>query len=196
MKKLISLGLGLLLAMSLLGLGIVQADDHDSVYVYVTVTGVLAVDILETELDFTSVSANSSDVLSSSATVRNTSSGITEDYKIKGSNSSPSNWTLASHATGPSEDQFVLYAAFHNVEPGDVDATWADDDLETGDQDCTTSVFSIDNTQNGVDVPANNPGDYSPSGSDRGMWFRIKTPTSLTVGSGIAQTITVTVTAF
>ena len=194
MKRLITLGMGLLLAVSLLG--IVQAADNDSVYVYVTVTGVLAVDILETELDFTSVSANSTSVLSSSATVRNTSTGITEDYRIKGSNSSPSNWTIASHATGPSEDQFVLYAAFHNTEPADSDATWTDDDLEATNQDCTTSVFSIDNTQNGVDVPANNPGDYSASGSDRGMWFRIKTPTSLTVGSGVAQTITVTVTAY
>ena len=194
MKRLISLGLGLLLAMSVLG--ITHAVDNDSVYVYVTVTGALAVDIIEASLDFTSVSANSSDVLSSSATVRNTSNGLTEDYKIKGSNSSPSNWTIASHTTGPSEDQFVLYAAFHDVEPGDVDATWTDDDLVTGDQNCTTSVFSIDNTQNGMDVPANNPGDYSASGSDRGMWFRIKTPTSLTVGSGTPQTITVTVTAF
>ena len=194
MKRLITLGLGLLLVVSLLG--IAQAADNDSVYVYVTVTGVLAVDILETELDFTSVSANSTSVLSSSATVRNTSDGITEDYRIKGSNSSPSNWTIASAATGPSEDQFVLYAAFHNTQPADSDATWTDDDLEATNQDCTTSVFSIDNTQSGVDVPANNPGDYSPSGSDRGMWFRIKTPTSLTVGSGIAQTITVTVTAY
>ena len=194
MKRLLTLGLGLLLAVSLLG--IVQAADNDSVYVYVTVTGVLAVDILETELDFTSVSANSTSVLSSSATVRNTSDGLTEDYRIKGSNSSPSNWTIASAATGPSEDQFVLYAAFHNTEPADSDATWTDDDLEATNQDCTTSVFSIDNTQNGVDVPANNPGDYSASGSDRGMWFRIKTPTSLTVGSGVAQTITVTVTAY
>ncbi len=194
MKRLFILGLGLLLAMSFLG--IAQAADNDSVYVYVTVTGVLAVDILETELDFTSVSANSTSVLSSSATVRNTSDGITEDYRIKGSNSSPSNWTIASAATGPSEDQFVLYAAFHNTEPADSDATWTDDDLEATNQDCTTSVFSIDNTQNGVDVPANNPGDYSASGSDRGMWFRIKTPTSLTVGSGVAQTITVTVTAY
>jgi len=194
MKRLLILGLGLLLAMSLLG--IAEAADNDSVYVYVTVTGVLAVDILETELDFTSVSANSTSVLSSSATVRNTSDGITEDYRIKGSNSSPSNWTIASAATGSSEDQFVLYAAFHNTEPADSDATWTDDDLEATNQDCTTSVFSIDNTQNGVDVPANNPGDYSASGSDRGMWFRIKTPTSLTVGSGVAQTITVTVTAY
>jgi len=194
MKRLLILGLGLLLAMSLLG--IAEAADNDSVYVYVTVTGVLAVDILETELDFTSVSANSTSVLSSSATVRNTSDGLTEDYRIKGSNSSPSNWTIASAATGPSEDQFVLYAAFHNTEPADSDATWTDDDLEATNQDCTTSVFSIDNTQNGVDVPANNPGDYSASGSDRGMWFRIKTPTSLTVGSGVAQTITVTVTAY
>ena len=194
MKRLLILGMGLLLAMSFLG--IAQAADNDSVYVYVTVTGVLAVDILETELDFTSVSANSTSVLSSSATVRNTSDGITEDYRIKGSNSSPSNWTIASAATGPSEDQFVLYAAFHNTEPADSDATWTDDDLEATNQDCTTSVFSIDNTQNGVDVPANNPGDYSASGSDRGMWFRIKTPTSLTVGSGVAQTITVTVTAY
>ena len=194
MKRLLILGLGLLLAMNLLG--IAQAADNDSVYVYVTVTGVLAVDILETELDFTSVSANSTSVLSSSATVRNTSDGLTEDYRIKGSNSSPSNWTIASAATGPSEDQFVLYAAFHNTEPADSDATWTDDDLEATNQDCTTSVFSIDNTQNGVDVPANNPGDYSASGSDRGMWFRIKTPTSLTVGSGVAQTITVTVTAY
>ena len=195
MKRLITLGLGLLLAVSLLG--IAQAADNDSMYVYVTVTGVLAVDILETELDFTSVSANSTSVLTSSATVRNTSDGITEDYRIKGSNSSPSNWTIASAATGPSEDQFVLYAAFHNVEPGDVDATWADDDLEATNQDCDGSdIFTIDGTQTGVDVPANNPGDYSPSGSDRGMWFRIKTPTSLTVGSGEAQTITVTVTAY
>ena len=193
MKRLISLGLGLLLAVSFLG--IAQAAE-DSMYVYVTVTGVLGVDILETELDFTSVSANSSAVLSSSATVRNTSTGLTEDYRIKGSNSSPSNWTIASHATGPSEDQFVLYAAFHNVAAADNDTAWTDDDLTASNQDCSSTRFTIDGTQTGVDVPANNPGDYSATGSDRGMWFRIKTPTSLTVGQDIAQTITVTVTAY
>ena len=190
MKKLLSLGLGLLLAVSVLG--IAQATTDDSMYVYVTVTGVLGVDILETSLDFSGVSANSSDVLVSSATVRNTSTGVTEDYQIRGSNSVPSNWTLAST---PDEDQFVLYSAFHNVEPTDSDGTWTDDDLTTSDQSCSSTQFSIDDTQNGVAVPANNPGDYSASGSDRGLWFRIKTPTSLTVGSGIAQTITVTVTA-
>jgi len=193
MKRLLSLALGVLLAMSFLS--IAEAADNDSVYVYVTVTGVLAVDILETALDFGSVSANSTSVLSSSATVRNTSSGLTESYKIKGSNSSPSNWTIASAATGPGENRFVLYAAFHGSQPGDVDGTWSEDDLESTDQNCSDTVFTIDGTQKGTNVPANNPGDYSATGSDRGMWLRIKTPTSLTVGSGTAQTITVTVTA-
>jgi len=193
MKRLLSLALGVLLAMSFLS--IAEAADNDSVYVYVTVTGVLAVDILETALDFGSVSADSTSVLSSSATVRNTSSGLTESYKIKGSNSSPSNWTIASAATGPGENRFVLYAAFHGSQPGDVDGTWSEDDLESTDQNCSDTVFTIDGTQKGTNVPANNPGDYSATGSDRGMWLRIKTPTSLTVGSGTAQTITVTVTA-
>jgi len=193
MKRLLTLGLGLLLVVSLLG--IAQAADNDSVYVSVTVTGVLAVDILETLLDFGSVSGNSTSVLTSSATVRNTSSALTESYKIKGSNSSPSNWTIANAATGPGENRFVLYAAFHNSQPSDVDGTWTDDDLEATDQNCSDTVFTIDGTQKGTNVPANNPGDYSATGSDRGMWFRIKTPTSLTVGSGTAQTITVTVTA-
>ena len=193
MKRLLSLALGVLLAMSFLS--IAEAADNDSVYVYVTVTGVLAVDILETALDFGSVSADSTSVLSSSATVRNTSSGLTESYKIKGSNSSPSNWTIASAATGPGENRFVLYAAFHGSQPGDVDGTWSEDDLESTDQNCSDTVFTIDGTQKGTNVPANKPGNYTATGSDRGMWFRIKTPTSLSVGSGTAQTITVTVTA-
>ena len=193
MKRLLSLVLGVLLAMGVLG--ITQAANPDSMYVYVTVTGVLSVNILETSLDFGNVSANSSAVWTSSATVRNDSDGITEKYKIKGSNSSPSNWTIASAATGPGENRFVLYAAFHGSQPADADGTWSEDDLESTDRNCSDTVFTIDGTQKGTSVPANNPGDYSASGSDRGMWFRIKTPTSLTVGSGTAQTITVTVTA-
>ena len=193
MKRLLSLVLGVMLAVSVLG--IVEAADNDSLYVYVTVTGQLAVDIIETSLNFGSISANSTSVLSSSATVRNTSNGLTESYKIKGSNSSPSNWTIASAATGPGENRFVLYAGFHGSAPTDADGTWTDDDLESTDQNCSDTVFTIDGTQKGTNVLANNPGDYTASGSDRGMWLRIKTPTSLTVGSGTAQTITVTVTA-
>ena len=190
MKRLISLGLGLLLAMSVLG--IAESANPDTMELYVTVTGVLSVDIIETGLSFGSVSPDSYQALSSSATVRNDSSGLTESYRIKGSNSVPSNWTLASEATGPDEDQFVMYAAFHTAQP----STWTDDDLETSDQDCTSSVFSEDGTHTGVSVPANNPGDYTATGSDRWLWFRIGTPTSLTVGSGEPQTITVTVTAY
>ena len=182
MKRLISLGLGLLLAMSVLGIA-EAATSSDTLELYVTVTGDLSVTIIEAGLPFGSVAANDSSVLTSSATVRNDSTGLTESYRIKGSNSVPSNWTLAST---PDEDQFVLYAAFANTEPSGV---WADDDLEWGDQDCTSDVFSYDGTQTGVDVPAS-------VGNDRALWFRIDTPTSLTVGVDEPQTITVTVTAY
>jgi hypothetical protein len=194
MKRLIILGLGLLLAMSVLS--IAEAANPDTMELYVTVTGVLSVDIIDTGLSFGSVNPNDTSVLTSSATVRNDSTGLTESYRIKGSNSVPSNWTLASAATGPDEDQFVLYAACDEAQPADADGTWSDDDLEVSDQDCSSTVFSIDGSHTGVNVPANNPGDYTATGSDRWLWFRIKTPTSLTVGSGEAQTITVTVTAY
>ena len=191
MKRLISLGLGLLLAMSVLGI-VKAATVSDSMELYVTVTGVLSVTIIETGLSFGSVSADSTSVLTSSATVRNDSDGLTESYQISGSNSVPSNWTLAST---PTENEFVLYAAFDEAQPGDGDGTWTSDALSTTDVLCTSDVFSIDGSHTGVSVPANNPGDYTATGSDRWLWFRIKTPTSLTVGSGEPQTITVTVTA-
>ena len=191
MKRLISLGLGLLLAMSVLGIA-KAATVSDSIELYVTVTGDLSVTIIETGLSFGSVAADDTSVLTSSATVRNDSTGLTESYQIKGSNSVPSNWTLANAATGTDEDQFVLYSAFSTAEP----TVWTDDDLETGDQNCTSAVFSEDGTHTGVGVVANNPGDYTTAGSDRWLWFRIDTPTSLTVGSGEPQTITVTVTAY
>ena len=190
MKKLISLGLGLLLAVSVLG--IAEAVGPDSMELYVTVTGELSVEIIEEGLSFGSVAANDTSVLTSSATVRNDSNGLTESYKIKGSNSVPSNWTLADAATGPGEDQFVLYAAFHDAQP----SSWTNDDLEVNDQDCTSDVFSEDGTHTGVSVPANNYGDYTADGSDRWLWFKIGTPTTLTVGSGEPQTITVTITAY
>jgi len=190
MKRLISLGLGLLLAVSVLG--IAEATGPDSMELYVTVTGELSVEIIETGLSFGDVSANTYSILSGTATVRNDSTGLTESYKIKGSNSVPSNWTLADATTGPSENQFVLYAAFNEAQP----SSWADDDLDITDQDCTSTVFSEDGSHTGVDVPANNYGDYTATGSDRWLWFRIGTPTSLTVGSGEPQTITVTITAY
>ena len=187
MKRLISLGLGLLLAMSVLG--IAEATGPDSMELYVTVTGELSVEIIEEGLSFGSVSPSDTSVLTSSATVRNDSNGLTESYQIRGSNSVPSNWTLAST---PAEDQFVLYAAFDDAEPG----TWTDDDLEDTDQYCTDSVFAVDLNHMGVNVPANNYGVYTADGSDRWLWFKIETPTTLTVGSGEPQTITVTITAY
>jgi hypothetical protein len=188
MKRLISLGLGLLLAMSVLGIA-EAATVSDSIELYVTVTGDLSVTIIETGLSFGSVAADDTSVLTSSATVRNDSTGLTESYQIKGSNSVPSNWTLSST---PDEDQFVLYAGFSTAEP----TVWTDDDLEVNNQNCTSDVFSEDGSHTGVGVVSNNPGDYTAAGSDRWLWFKIDTPTSLTVGSSEPQTITVTVTAY
>ena len=185
MKKALIVILGLLL---LMGLGSVALayTVSDTIGVKVTVTGNLSVSITETDYQFGTLSANSTSVSATAVTVTNDSDGYSESYKMKATDTA--NWTLV--AT-PDEDKFCLAAQFSTARPTDADGSWTDDSLTTTDQNCSATTFGNGTAgEAGINIPAN-----AGSGSNRSLWFRIKTPKTVKTGAGTEQTSTVTVTA-
>jgi len=187
MKKALIVIVGMLLVAGVGSVALAYTES-DTIGVKVTVEGNLSVSITEAQYQFGTLSANATSVSTEAVTVVNDSDGYTESYKIRAS--STTNWTLAATA---GEDTFCLAAQFSTSQPADAGGSWTDDDLTTSDVNCTATTFGNDTAgEAGISVPANDQGNTS----DRKLWFRIKTPSTVKTGAGVEQVSTVTVTAY
>jgi len=147
----------------------------------VWVNPIIGVSISTDTYNFGELTGNSSAVSTANITVKN-DGNVTETYSIKCSSST--SWTPDS---SPGIDKFTLQTAFHPTQPNNDDISWkAEDVLTESLQQCTTAVFSINNSQNGVNVPAF-------QSNIRDFWLRIKTP--LSTSTTTQQSIKVTISA-
>ena len=176
MYKKISIGV-LVAVLSFGFLPSAQAATSDTVAVKVTIASTLSVNITETEYQFGTVNAGSTTASSTGVTVTNNGSGINETYSLSLTN--PSGWTASQTAAGA--NTYVLNAALSNLVTG---ITWsaANHALSTTPVVCSATKFAGDQT--GVSVPYN---------ATRKLWFQFLAPTTSTVAT--EQAITVTVTA-
>jgi len=111
--------------------------------------------------------------------VKNESTGLVETYTIKGStalsDSAGTDWVLAPSTSSTGLNTFALAAQFSDSHPNNAESSWLQDDLNKDSAVmCTTDVLGDGSTgDEGANV---NPGDT------RKLWFRIKTPTTVTDG--------------
>ena len=177
----------ILVMMVMMVAGLVYGGTEDSVTLTVTVAPSAEIQIwYQTEATKTynfgsNVPVNTSSITVASFTVKNNSSGLTEDWQIRASNAYGTgvNWTLATSTT---TDQYTLQALLNAAtKPSDSDFG-SNDYLSTSNTAMDTTHFA--GSENGESVA---------SGETRGLWFRIVTPSEVTDTS--QKTIYVTVVA-
>ena len=185
MKRIMGIIIGLVLLLGMVS--IAQAANPATVDVKVTVTAVLSVAVDRTVYNFGAQNTSATTISTQAITVTNDSTSAQESYQLNGANTSPSNWTLAS---APALNTFELRAVFNDAQPAEGDFDTDVDDLAAGSPVyCTATKFAVDaspDVQKGINVPTSGV---------RYLWFLLKTPTSISVGSGSEQTSTVTITA-
>ena len=190
MKRVMGLIIGLVLLLGMVSIAQAATGTQD-IAVKVTVTAELSVSVNRNEYNFGAQSVGATTVSTQAITVTNDSTSAQESYQLNGTNTSPSNWTLAS---APALNTLELRAVFEGTsdsdQPSESDFHASNDDLATGSGVyCTTAQFAVDGSpvaEKGIDVNTSDP---------RYLWFLLKTPTSVSVGSGSEQTSTVTITA-
>lgn len=185
-KKLMIWAAGVIAAAGLAGEA--RAANPASMTLKVTVNVALSVSLSDTQYDFGLMGANQVAVSTRAITVANDSNGRTEDFTIDGSTfmaSGGANWNI-SGTTGAFADTFSLCAKLDSVAPSS--GTFANGDCldatAANQQNMDATHFAGD--QNGNNVTA---------AGTRSLWFRLGTPTTITGGSNVQQTATVTVTA-
>ena len=159
-----------------------HAAASDTLTLNVTVTPSLDVTVYRTVWDFGTIGASVSSQGGTSTAVKNKSASAQEKYNLKASHARGSgvDWTLAAYGS-ETANQYSLCAYFNSARPtGDFSSTTHD--LDTGGQDCNGTIFA--GNQDGYDLAA---------GTQELLWFRIKTPSS--VSSSGTKTIYVTITA-
>ena len=178
----------LILVMVMMVAGVVYGGTEDSVTLTVTVAPSAEIQIWYQDsgtqtYDFGSnIGVNGSSVTVASFTVKNNSSGLTEDWQIRASNAYGTgavDWTLD---TSPGTDHYTLQALLNaDTQPSHTDF---------GDND----YLSTTNTaMDGTHFAGSETGESVPSKATRGLWFRIQTPSEVTDTS--QKTIYVTVVA-
>jgi hypothetical protein len=190
MKRAMGLIIGLVLLLGMVSIAQAATGTQD-IAVKVTVTAVLSVSVDRNEYNFGSHSTSVTTVSTQAITVTNDSTSAQESYQLNGTNSSPTNWTLAS---APAMNTFELRAVFEGTsdsdQPLEADFHAGNDDLATGSGVyCTITQFAVDGSpvaQQGINVDTS---------AVRYLWFLMKTPTFISVGSATEQTSTVTITA-
>jgi hypothetical protein len=150
----------------------VAADPH-SLDIHVSISGNKSLTVDNTYYNFGQLAVNVSSVTASSFTVTNNSGVFIETYTITGNDAIDDgggvNWTLAA-STGA--DTYALAAQFSDTRPSDTDGSWTSDSLNTGATTCNANELG-----NSTEGEAGS--NVSPSGK-RYLWFRIKTPSSVT----------------
>ena len=190
MKRMMGLIIGLALLFGMVSIAQAATGTQD-IAVKVTVTAELSVAVDRNVYNFGAQSTSVTTVSTQAITVTNDSTSAQESYKLNGTNTSENNWTLAS---APALNTFELRAVFEGTSdtdsPGEAGFDADVDDLATGaGVYCTATKFAVDaspDVQKGINVPTSGV---------RYLWFLLKTPTSISVGSGSEQTSTVTITA-
>ena len=165
-----------------------KADDPHNLDIHVSINATKSLSVSSTFYNFGALSASVSSVTATAITVTNTSGVLIETYTVQGANAisdtAGTNWTLAA-STGT--DQYTLAAQFSNARPTDADGNWLLDSLTTSAQTCSASVFGNDTlNQSGTQVDP-------VTSTTRSLWFRIKTPGTVTDPSAHTATIVLAV---
>jgi len=178
-KKILAVVLGVVMLA-----GVAKADSPKYFNLTVTCEPALSVWVGASTYGFGSVGANTASLATTSLAVINDSDGRTEKYSVAASDAqhkpgaaTPKNWDLADTAAA---DVYTLSAKFNTVQPAD---------FEGGNFELTNAAITCNGTllagdQTGNDIAADTQND---------LWFRIKTPTTVTDIE--EHTIYVTITA-
>ena len=182
--KRLLLGIGFLLSS---GIFPAYAAETEEVDVHVSILATKSLSINATTYDYGALNVAASSVTAIPIIVTNNSTALIETYTLSATNAISDtggvDWTLAS-STGT--NQFAMGAQFSDNRPADTNAAWDQDDLSLTTDVCTNDIFGNgSSTESGLDV--------MPAGT-RNLWFRIRTPSSVTDGD--QHTVTVTLSVF
>ena len=188
MKKISLWTLGAVFALASLSAD-VQAATSDTIDINVSISGTKSVLVSGTTYyDFGALAVNTSSNSASAIVVQNNSTVFIETYTITGANAisdaAGTDWTLNSAGT-QGGDQYGLGAQFGTARPDNVDGTWTDDYLDTAPITCNATILG-----NGTEAEG---GSNVATSATRNLWFRMKTPTTVTDGGGHTTTVTVSV---
>jgi len=168
-----------------LGLGLVNktyaaGGNPDTMTISVTPTVTYAVTITSTTggvgYQFGSVALAASTISTAAIVVRNTGT-IYEYFAMAVSNSNPDNWAAGASAT-PAANTFGLIGYFNATQPAD--ATFVGGDALVNAIPPTAGTLYGQSSRTAVNATKN-------------LWLKLFMPTSLSVGSGGAQTMTLSV---
>lgn len=163
-----------------------HAADNVNLDLNVAISATKEVTTNTTFYQFGAIQISSHVVASSSFTITNNSTALIETYTIQGSTAISdtvgTNWNLVSSTNSVGSETYALAALFSGSTPDNQEASWLSDDLNKDTPvTCTTTVL-------GNGVAAESGASVNPA-AQRGLWFRIGTPT--TTGDGGPHTITV-----
>jgi len=167
--------------------GYLKAATSDAIDIHVSIAGTKAVLVIgSTYYTFGALNVNVSSVSVTSISIQNNSPVFIETFTVTGANAISStggqDWTLAA-STGP--NQYALAAQFSNAQPANSDAGWSNDALTTSAQTCSSTDHG-----NGTEAES---GSNVGINDTRSLWFRIKTPSSVTDGTLHTATVTASV---
>ena len=168
--------LGVLVGMMVMsGVAKAATETGETVSIEITVTCApsASVWIGDNTYAFGNLGANTASVAATSIAVDNNSAGLTEKYALRASDarnngvaSTPTDWNLVVLGS-EAGDAYSLCARFNATRPVDGDFG-VNDDLANDNQNCDGTLFGA--------------GGYNKASTDapEPLWFRIKTPTSVT----------------
>lgn len=162
--------------MMMSGVAMAATESATTVSIEITVTCAPAASVWigNNTYAFGSLGANTPSVAMTSIAVDNNSSGLTEKYALRasdarnnGAHATPTDWNLVAK-NAESSDAYSLCARFNATRPADGDFAAANGDLANDNQNCNNTLFGA--------------GGYNKASTDapEHLWFRIKTPTSVT----------------
>ena len=166
-----------------------EAANPVNVDIRVSINATKSLAVGSTIYNYGALGVNVSSV-SSSILVTNDSAALVETYTIQGQNAASTQggtaWTLAS-STG-ALDTYALAAQFSNAQPVNTDVAFTADDL-------TTSAIVATAGTLGNGTAGESGAAVSPTGGSntRNLWFRIRTPVSVTDTTQRLATLTLAV---
>lgn len=188
-----TLAVGLIAAMAMSLANKAWAATSESMTLKVTVSVALSVALSDTEYNFGTIGANTVTVSTRAITITNDSGGRTEDYTIDGSTyvaTGGVDWNINGDLLTSGVNIYSLCAQIGETQP-------AADGSTFDATDCFDAVTAVENMSaslfNGSGAPTD--GNDVANADTRKLWFYFNSPTEITTGSGVEQSLTVTVTA-
>jgi hypothetical protein len=174
MKRIQQLSLSLIGAA--LGLAVLSTPAHavnpQSLDITVSISATKSLSVNATFYDFGAQTVSASTVSVSAIQVTNDSGALVETYTLQGANAASTGggttWTLAGSV---GSDQYTLAAQFSTAQPVNADGSWSSDDL-------TTSAITATDLVLGNGTLAQAGASVLPTAT-RNLWFRMKTPSSV-----------------